>query len=285
MEAFGPDTLQEAVLYFASPDNCREYLVAHRWPNGVVCPRCGSKNVLFQAKYNRWQCGTKHDLRQFTSKTGSIFEDSPLGLDKWLLAMWQVVNCKNGVSSYEIHRAIGVTQKTAWFMDHRIRLAFGLATAEKQMTGEVEADETFIGGKARNMHKGKRAERITGTGGKDKTAVMGILERSGECSQVRTKVIGSRKKKELQAEVRKHVEAGSALYTDALLSYEGLDGDFAHQVVDHAVKYVDGKIHTNGLENFWSLLKRCINGTYVSVEPFHLFRYLDEQSFRFIIAS
>src|ERR1700730_9130607 len=271
-----PNTLQDAVLFFASQDNCREYLVAHRWPTGVVCPRCSSKNVLFQSKYNRWQCGSKHDLRQFTSKTGTIFEDSPLGLDKWLLAMWQVVNCKNGVSSYEIHRAIGVTQKTAWFMDHRIRLALGMEPGPK-FTGEVEADETFIGGKARNMHTGKRARKITGTGGKDKTAVMGILERGGK---VRTSVLPNTKKKALHAEVRKHVEAGSALYTDALQSYNGLN-EFEHQVIDHAVQYVDGKIHTNGLENFWSLLKRGINGTYVSVEPFHLFRYLDEQAYRF----
>ena len=272
-----PNTLQDAILYFASPDNCREYLVAHRWPNGVTCPRCGSTRVLFQPKYNRWQCGSKHALRQFTSKTGTIFEDSPLGLDKWLLAMWQVVNCKNGVSSWEVHRAIGVTQKTAWFMDHRIRLALGMESDSK-LSGEVEADETFIGGKARNMHISERLRRITGTGGKDKTAVMGILERGGK---VRTTVIGSRRKKELQAEVRKHVEAGAALYTDALLSYEGLEGDYAHKVVDHAVQYVDGRVHTNGLENFWSLLKRGISGTYISVEPFHLFRYLDEQTYRY----
>jgi transposase-like protein len=277
----GPDTLQEAVIYFANADNCREYLVAHRWANGVTCPRCGSSSVIFQPKYNRWQCGKKHDLRQFTAKTGTIFEDSPLPLDKWLLAMWMVVNCKNGVSSYEIHRAIGVTQKTAWFMDHRIRVALGMATPDK-FSGHVEADETFIGGKARNMHSGKRAQRITGTGGKDKTAVVGILERGKDgTSKVRTSVVPNRRKKTLQAEVRKHVEAGSALYTDFLLSYDGLQGEFAHQVVDHAVQYVDGNVHTNGLENYWSLLKRSISGTYVSVEPFHLFRYLDEQAYRF----
>lgn len=276
----GPDTLQEAILFFANPDNCRQYLVSHRWPEGVTCPRCGSTNVLFQAKYNRWQCGSKHPLRQFTAKTGTIFEDSPLGLDKWLMAMWQVVKCKNGVSSYEVHRAIGVTQKTAWFMDHRIRLSLGIESANK-LSGEVEADESFIGGKARNMHTAKRERRITGTGGKDKTAVMGILERGKDgTSKVRTSVVSSRKKKELHSEVRKHVEAGSALYTDALKSYDGLD-EFEHQVVDHAVKYVDGRVHTNGLENFWSLLKRGINGTYVSVEPFHMFRYLDEQAYRF----
>jgi len=272
-----PTTLQEAILYFADPVNCREYLVARRWPNGTSCPHCGSQNVLFLEKYNRWHCREKHNAPQFTLKTGTIMEDSPIGLDKWLTAMWQIVNCKNGISSYEIHRALGITQKTAWFLDHRIRLALTSGSFEK-LTGEVEADETFIGGKARNMHVGKRQRRITGTGGKDKTAVMGIMERGGK---VRTVVIANRKKKALQAEVKKHVEAGSALYTDALLSYEGLAGDYAHQVVDHAVQYVDGRVHTNGLENFWSLLKRGIAGTYVSVEPFHLFRYLDEQAYRF----
>jgi transposase-like protein len=272
-----PKTLQEAILYFASKDNCRDYLVARRWPNGVACPRCGSQNVIFLPKYDRWHCREKHTAPQFTLKTGTIMEDSPVGLDKWLTAMWMIVNCKNGVSSYEIHRSIGVTQKTAWFMDHRIRLALGMAPANK-LSGEVEVDETFIGGKARNMHIEKRQRRITGTGGKDKTAVVGILERGGK---VRTRVIDNRKKKTLQVEVRKHVEAGSALYTDALLSYNGLASEYAHQVIDHAVAYVDGKIHTNGLENFWSLLKRGISGTYVSVEPFHLFRYLDEQSFRY----
>jgi transposase-like protein len=272
-----PKTLQEAILYFADAVNCRKHLVARRWPNGVTCPRCNSTNVLFLEKYNRWHCREKHDAPQFTLKTGTIMEDSPIGLDKWLTAMWMIVNCKNGISSYEIHRDLGITQKSAWFLDHRIRLALTCGSFEK-LSGHVEADETFIGGKARNMHIAKRKRRITGTGGKDKTAVMGILERGGK---VRTTVIPNRRKTALQAEVKKHVEAGAALYTDALLSYDGLEGDYAHQVIDHAVKYVDGSVHTNGLENFWSLLKRTIAGTYVSVEPFHLFRYLDEQAFRF----
>jgi transposase-like protein len=275
-----PTTLQEAIVYFADPANCREYLVARRWPNGVICPRCGSKNVAFLDKYNRWYCREKHDGPQFTLKTGTVMEDSPIGLDKWLMVMWQIVNSKNGISSCEVHRAIGITQKSAWFMDHRIRFAMGLDSPAKA-SGHVEADETFIGGKARNMHKSKRERVITGTGGKDKTAVMGILERGKDgTSNVRATVIPNRKKSALQKEVRKHVEAGSALYTDALQSYNGLD-EFQHQVVDHAVEYVNGQVHTNGLENFWSLLKRGISGTYVSVEPFHLFRYLDEQVYRF----
>jgi transposase-like protein len=212
------DTLQEAIVYFSDPSNCSEYVVARRWPDGVECPRCGSKNVAFLEKYNRWQCGSRHDARQFTAKTGTIFEDSPLSLDKWLAAMWQVVNCKNGVSSYEVHRAIGVTQKTAWFMDHRIRHALTMGTINK-LSGQIEADETYIGGKARNMHREKRERTITGTGGKDKTAVLGILERGGK---IRTKVVDNTKKKTLQKEVREHVLAGSAIFTDALKSYEGV---------------------------------------------------------------
>jgi transposase-like protein len=197
------------------------------------------------------------------------------------MAMWQVVNCKNGVSSWEVHRAIGVTQKTAWFMDHRIRHALSMGTVNK-LSGQIEADETFIGGKARNMHKSRRGQKITGTGGKDKVAVMGILERGPKTtgSTVRVKVVDNTKKKTLQSEIRDHVLAGSAIFTDALKSYEGLD-EFQHEVIDHAVEYVRGEVHTNGLENFWSLLKRGIHGTYVSVEPFHLFRYLDEQAFRY----
>ena len=233
--------------------------------------------MRYYKSVRRWECKNQHPKQQFSIKNGTIFEESPIALDKWLVAMWLLVNCKNGVSSYEIHRAIKVTQKTAWFMMHRIRRATEQGSFGK-LSGEIEADETFIGGKARNMHVAKRQRRITGTGGKDKTPVMGILERGGK---VRVSVIQNRRKQALQAEVKKHVEAGAALYTDALLSYEGLATDYAHQVVDHAVAYVDGRVHTNGLENFWSLLKRGISGTYVSVEPFHLFRYLDEQAYRF----
>lgn len=273
-----PKTLLDAIRYFSVYENCHNFLVDLRWPDGkIACPQCGSEHVVYLANARRWKCYAKHSTPKFTLKTGTIFEDSPLGLDKWLAALWLLVNCKNGVSSCEVARSIGITQKSAWFMMHRLRFALHHGSFDK-VSGEVEADETFIGGKSRNMHVAQRARRITGTGGKDKTAVLGILERGGK---VKTTVINDRKKKTLQAEVRKHVEAGSALYTDALLSYEGLAGEYAHQVVDHAVQYVDGQIHTNGLENFWSLLKRGLAGTYVSVEPFHLFRYLDEQTFRY----
>ena len=272
-----PRTLLQAVRYFKDAYTCLNFMREIRWPEGVKCPHCGSSDVTFLANARLWKCKTKHPRQKFSVKVGTIFEDSPVGLEKWLPAMWLLVNCKNGVSSYEIARDLGVTQKTAWFMMHRLRLATQTGSFMK-LSGEVEADETFIGGKARNMHLPKRQRRITGTGGKDKVAVMGMLERGG---RVKVAVVRNRKKRVLQDEVRNHVAAGSALYTDALLSYDGLAQDFAHGVIDHAEAYVDGKIHTNGLENFWSLLKRGISGTYVSVEPFHLFRYLDEQAYRF----
>jgi len=257
-----PTTLQEAILYFANPANCRDYLVKRRWPNGVTCPRCTSQDVLFLEKYNRWHCRAKHPAPQFTLKTGTIMEDSPIGLDKWLAAMWQIVNCKNGISSYEVHRAIGITQKSAWFMDHRILFALTMDTCNK-LSGLIEADETYIGGKARNMHRSKRAAKVTGTGGKDKAAVLGILERGGK---VVTKVVDNTRKKTLQGELREHVLAGSAIFTDALKSYDGLD-EFQHEVIDHAVEYVRGEVHTNGLENFWSLVKRGLKGHTSQLNP------------------
>ncbi len=272
-----PQTLQEAVIYFADPDNCLSYTVAQRWPKGVTCPTCGSSHVTFLANQRKWQCSTHHPKRQFTLKTGTVFEDSPLGLDKWLPAVWLVSNCKNGISSWELHRALGVTQKTAWFMLHRVRLALQ-GNAVNQLTGEVEVDETFVGGKARNMHASERAVKITGTGGKDKAVVMGMLQRGGE---VRAMVVENRRKSELQRQIREHVQVGSALFTDELKSYDGLAADHLHSVINHAIEYVNGNIHTNGMENFWSLFKRGLRGTYVSVEPFHLFRYIDEQAFRY----
>ena len=273
-----PKTLQQAIRHFSDEQVCIDTVAKMRWPNGPVCPACEHKEHYYLKSQRRWKC--KECGRQFSVKLGTIFEDSPLSLDKWLCGLWMLVNCKNGISSYEVGRDLGVTQKSAWFMLHRLRLALQQGSLVK-LGGKgstVEVDETFIGGKARNMHLSKRAQRITGTGGKDKTPVVGILERGGE---VRTSVIPNRRKKALQAKVRQHVTVGSALFTDSLPSYNDLDADYAHQVIDHAEAYVDGKVHTNGMENYWSLLKRGLKGTYVSVEPFHLFRYLDEQAFRF----
>ena len=244
-------------------------------------PALQSEKVFWIEKERVWKCYGKHDHAKFSMKTGTVMEESAIPVDKWLVALWMIVNCKNGISSAETARALGVSQKSAWFMNHRIRMAVHEGSFEK-LSGHVEADETFIGGKARNMHIAQRRRRITGTGTKDKTAVMGVLQRGKDGkSRVRTSVLENRKKKSIHSEVRKHVEAGSALYTDFLLSYDGLEGQYAHKVVDHAVEYVNGNVHTNGLENYWALLKRTISGTYVSVEPFHLFRYLDEQAYRF----
>src|SRR5439155_3992505 len=273
-----PETLLEAVRFFGEFENCRAFMVAARWPDGVVrCPRCESDHVTYLDKARVWKCYGKHGRPKFSLKVGTVFEDSSIPLEKSLPVAWLLANCKNGISSYEVGRALGVTQKTAWFMLHRVRLAMQTGSFMK-LTGEVEVDETFIGGKARNMHIAQRKRRITGTGGKDKTAVVGFVQRGG---QVQTVVIGNRKKCTLQTEVEKHVEAGAALYTDELRSYDGLEGQSANQVINRAVAYVDGRVHTNTLENFWCLLKRAIHGTYVSVKPFHLFRYLDEETFRY----
>ena len=280
MKTGTPKTLQEAIRYFSNADNCRNFAAALRWPDGVTCPTCGSAKVGYLAQQGRWQCSAKHPKRQFSVKVGTIFEDSPIGLDKWFTAMWMLNNCKNGVSSYEIARDLGVTQKTAWFMLHRIRLATQNRSFLK-MAGEVEADETFIGGLARNMHKDRRMEKISGTGGagSGKAIVMGLLDR--HTRKVKIAHIQNVQADTLQPYVRKYVEGGSYVYSDAWVGYHGLDREYVHNVIDHAETYVQGNVHTNGIENFWSLLKRGLKGTYVSVEPFHLFRYLDEQAFRF----
>ena len=273
-----PKTLQQAIIYFADADNCLTFLAERRWPDGVVCPRCGSKNVGFIKSRKLWQCKDRsHPKSQFSIKVGTIFEDSPIGLDKWLTAMWMLANCKNGVSSHELARTIGITQKSAWFVLHRLRLALQ-DESEVKLSGEVEADESFIGGKARNMHAKKRKQVIQGRGPEGKTIVAAVLERHGK---VKAQVLDDRKKPAIHGLVKGNVQAGSALYSDDLRSYDGLDADYLHETVNHAEEYVRGAVHTNGMENFWSLLKRGIGGTYVSVEPFHLFRYVDEQAWRF----
>jgi transposase-like protein len=282
-----PVTLQEATLYFANPDNCREYMVARRWPDGkVTCPTCGNQEGIgFLKAQNRWQCRYKHPKRQFSLKTGTIFEDSPIGLDKWLLAMWLICNCKNGVSSYEISRDVKVTQKTAWFMLQRIRQVMQDEVTGGKLGGpmgsEVEVDETYIGGAARNMHKNKKAKVMKGRrgGSAHKAIVLGVLERKGK---VRAKVIDNTTNPEMRDFVKKNVEFGSRVHSDEAGMHWKMDQHYIHEMVNHsAEEYVRENVHTNGIENFWALLKRGISGTYVSVEPFHLFRYVDEQAFRF----
>lgn len=270
-----PQTLIEAIRYFSDLDVCNAFVAKLRWPDGPVCPRCGGAEHSYLTTRRLWKC--KACKRQFSVKVGTIFEDSPLGLDKWLAAVWLIANSKNGISSHELGRAIGITQKSAWFVLHRIRLAMQTGTFET-LDGIVEVDETFIGGKARNMHKDVRARRITGTGGKDKTVVVGLLERGGT---VRASVVGDRTRRTLAAAVHHNVALGATVYTDALNSYSNLGRTYEHETVDHAEEYVRNQVHTNGIENFWSLLKRGLGGTYVSVEPFHLFRYLDERMYAF----
>ena len=279
-----PKTLREAILFFAEYENCRKAVEAIRWPDGAVkCPTCGSDHVTYLVTQRRYKCYGKHPKAQFSLKVGTIFEDSALPLEKWLPALWLLTTCKNGISSYELARALGITQKSAWFMLSRLRLALQAENGGK-LDGHIEADETFIGGKARNMHAAKR-KRLGISQSRSmvgKVAVMGLLQRHGDGSKVRTQVIANRKKNQLEQIVTENVEAGANLYTDALRSYDRMaTRGYIHQVIDHAEAYADGQVHTNGLENFWSLLKRAIKGTYVSIEPFHLFRYLDEQAFRF----
>ncbi|MCX6624171.1 MAG: IS1595 family transposase [Acidobacteria bacterium] len=259
-------TLRDAIIHFSDFENCRQFMVDLRWADGKVkCPECGSEKLCYLAKNRLWKCYATHPKPRFTLKTGTIFEDSPIPLEKWLPAVWMLLNCKNGISSYELHRALGVTQKTSWFMLHRIRLAAQSKTFNK-LGGEVEVDEAFIGGKARFMHADKREEKNRGRGPEDNTIVTAELER-GET--VRARVCSTRRKPELQQLVREIVEAGSGVHGDALKWYDGLN-EFQHAVVDYAREYVNVRVHTNGAENFWSLLKRALKGTYVSVEPFHL---------------
>ncbi|HVC51471.1 MAG TPA: IS1595 family transposase [Stellaceae bacterium] len=277
-----PRTLIEAIRYFADPDVALQTMVELRWPDGVHCPTCGRTDPRFIATRRMWECKERHPRKQFSAKVGTIFEDSPIDLGKWFAAIWMVANCKNGISSYEMHRALGVTQKTAWFMDHRIRLAMKTGSFLK-MSGEIEADETFIGGLAKNMHKHEKTRKIKGTGGSGKEAVLGIVERGDENGKSRIKAshIPNVRRITLQTAVRDTVEPGSHLYTDALRSYLGLGDAYTHETIHHAVAFVDGNVHTNSVENFWSLLKRTLKGTYVSVDPAHLDAYLDEQVFRF----
>ena len=251
-----PDTLLEAVKTYSDADSSLTEAVDSRWPKGVSCPHCEADGPMFLKTRRIWKCSKCR--KQFSIKAGTVFEDSPIGLDKWLPAVWMIANDKNGISSWQLHRAIGVCQKTAWFMLHRIRLAMQDGQCGGKLGGDVEVDETFIGGKARNMHANKRAEKIKGRGPDGKAIVAAVLARGGK---VRAKVVENRRKAELQALVRENVEAGSNLYSDALKSYDGLD-EFTHQVIDHAVSYVEGNVHTNGMENFWSLLKHGLKGTY-----------------------
>lgn len=273
-----PATLLEAVRYFSDLDRCDELMKEVKWPNGkIVCPKCGGESVSPVKGRRKMQCNSRACKRQFSFKVGTIFEDSPLGLDKWFVALWSVANCKNGISSHELGRALGVTQATAWFMCHRIRKAMEVGSFSK-LAGEVESDETFIGGAAKNMHKAKREAKIKGRGSVGKQAVQGLVERDGN---IKTFVIPGATADVLEGNILRNVERDSHLYTDKALAYGDLIGAYIHSAVNHSEgEYVRGRTHTNTLECFWSLLNRSLKGTWTHVEPFHLHRYTTEQAFR-----
>jgi transposase-like protein len=270
-----PTTLQEAIVYFADPDRAQDFMVSLRWPNGVACPRqgCGNANVQYISTRKIWRC--KECKKQFSVKVNSIFEDSPIPLSKWLPAVWLLAACKNGISSYELSKDLGVTQRTAWFMLHRIRLAMQTKSFEK-IAGPVEVDETYVGGRVRHGKPGKIGHWSKGPR-HGKTVVLGIMERRGK---VRAFVIPDVTRKTLHTYIKAHVDEGQNVYTDAWHCYTGLV-NYAHYVVNHDIEYVRGHVHTNSIENFWSLLRRALRGTYIAARPFHLSRYIDEEAFRF----
>jgi transposase-like protein len=283
-----PRTLQEAIIYFSDADRCFEYAKQLRFADGkIICPRCNSDRNYFIKTRRLWLC--RGCNRQFTLKVNTIFEDSPLGLDKWMTAFWMLVNCKNGVSSMEIHRTLGITQKSAWFMLQRLRTAlhnrsFGQTTKLGGPNSEVEVDETFVGGKVANMHKSRRQKFVENEGFKGastgKTIVHGILDRN--LRQVRAQIVPNVTRETLQNVLLKNIKYGSRVYTDDAVAYtREMNWRFVHEFVNKTQSYVKGRVHVNGMENFWALLKRGLKGTYVAVEPFHLFRYVDEQVFRY----
>ena len=277
-------TLQQAIQHFADAENCRKFMVFVRWPDGVpTCPYCGATKLTWLAKANVYRCYGDHKKQKFSLKVGTVFEDSPIGLDKWLPALWLLCNSKNGISSYELHRALGVTQKTAWFMLHRIRLAMETQTFVKMggnEGGPVEVDETFIGPTPNRMHADKRQKVKRITKDLSKAIVFGMVDR--DTRQVRAKVVPNVKRETLQNEILNNIAGGSTVYTDGYVSYDRLAAQqFIHETVNHVHEYVRGQVHTQGIENFWSLLKRGLRGTYVAVEPFHLDRYVTEQVFRY----
>lgn len=278
-----PKTLLDAITFFDDAENCRKFMIAVRWADGIVrCPRCGSENVSYMPNARQYHCKAKHEKSKFSLKVGTIFEDSPIGLEKWLPAAWLISNCKNGISSYEVARALGITQKSAWHMLHRLRHAMTDNDGKIGINGPVEIDETFIGGKVKNMHKKKLdqyKDRPVGfQGGSGKAVVLGMLERGGKIKAI---AIPERRKRFIDPVVTASVEEGSHIITDEAAVYPHLTTTYYHEVINHLEGYVRGHIHTNGIENFWSLLKRGLTGTYISVEPFHLQAYVAEQVFRY----
>ncbi|HZL27134.1 MAG TPA: IS1595 family transposase [Acidobacteriaceae bacterium] len=273
-----PKTLTEAIRYYSDELTCIKAVAELRWENGIpVCPKCqtaeGDRKHYWLANVKRWKCYSCR--KQFSVKVGSIFEDSALSLDKWLCALWMLTNCKNGVSSYEVSRATGMGQKAAWFVLQRLRHTMN-DTFTGMLDGTVQIDECYIGGKPINMHE-KRRQQI---GQHDhKTAVMGMIETGTR--QARAHVIPNAKRETLQKAILERVGFGSTLHTDSAAGYDRMDMRYIHEQVNHANEYVRGNVSTQAVENFWSCLKRTLNGTYIAVEAFHMNKYLAEQCFRF----
>jgi transposase-like protein len=281
-----PKTLQQAIQYFSDEQVCIDAVATMRWMDGPRCPYCHleeAKNPYYLKTQKRWKCRTCR--KQFSVKVGTIFEDSPVPLQKWLPALWMLVSDKNGISSWELHRALGVSQKTAWFMLHRLRLALKAKNVGYKLGGPensgVETDETWVGGKVSNMHRNKHTKYMLDSRGPgfNKAIVHGLLDR--DLRQVRAAVVPNARRDTLQNAILKNVKHGSRVFSDEAIAYNELQSRFVHEVVNKTETYVNGQVHVNGMENFWSLLKRSLKGTYVAVEPCHLERYVDEQVFRF----
>jgi transposase-like protein len=268
-----PQTLLEAVRHFSDPEAAWHFVKEMRWPGGAICPFCGHDKSSFCEPRKRWQC--KSCRKQYTVKTGTIFHGSPLGLDVWLSGMWLITNARNGISSYELSRSLGISQPCAWFLAHRVRSMMETGTFLR-LSGTVEVDETWVGGKPAAMHANRRTEMRRR--GFPKVCVMGLKERGG---QVRLRVIQNTKAETLQPAIRRFVKKGEMLYTDNARAYQGIEKDFDHHTVNHfAGQYVTGDVSCNSIDNVWSVMKRAYHGSHIHYSHQHAHRYVAETEFK-----
>lgn len=268
-----PQSQLEAIRYFADEDRCIKFVAEQRWPNGVVCPTCGRVDMSYLKTQRRWQCKSAHPKRQFSVKTGTIFEDSPLGLNKWLPAVWIIVNAKNGVSSYEMARTLSITQKSAWFLNHRIRAALAANGGFEKLSGTVQGDETYVGG-----YKHRDAKH----GYENKTAIVGVVENKKGVGQARAFVTKYADATTAMQFLKDHVEAGANLHTDESPIYYNAKRTFKHDTVNHRKReYARGAVTTNSIEGLWNLFKRSHRGTYTHLSAGHLGMYVAEHLYRY----
>lgn len=272
------ESLIQMMSAFPDEQSAIDHFTAIRWKNGAFCPHCGSAKVYHFADRRTHKCGEKDCRKRFSIKVGTIFEDSKIELRKWMLAVWLITSHKKGIASTQLAKDIGVTQKTAWFMLHRLRFAAQTKSFNRPLEGEIEADETFIGGKEKNKHEWQR----TGgkQGGAGKVAVLGMLERGGELI---TGTVRNLRARTIQGAIAHFVAPGANIMTDEHIGFVGLQGRFHHHTVNHStgVYVKDFYNHTNGIESVWSLFKRQIIGTHHYLSPKHLSRYLGEMTWRF----